>query len=94
MSVIFIHCLVILKLFHLKGTPAKADALQASSPAAPAAPAGGPPAPPPPAAGPPPPPPPSNSPATGGDDGEAGRTALFAQLNQGTDITKGLLLIA
>jgi len=74
-----------------EGTPAKADALKASPSAAPAPPAAGPPPPPPPGAGPPPPPPPAAAPASGGgDSGDGSRSALFAQLNQGTDITKGL----
>ena len=80
-------------MLHSKGTPAKADALKASPSAAPAPPAAGPPPPPPPGAGPPPPPPPVAAPAAGGGDGgDSDRSALFAQLNQGTDITKGLCI--
>jgi len=38
---------------------------------------------------PPPPPPPPPPPAAGGGGGD-GITALFAELNKGTDVTKGL----
>ncbi|MEQ2164224.1 hypothetical protein GOODEAATRI_004407 [Goodea atripinnis] len=59
-----------------------------SSAAPPSAPAGGCPPPPP---GPPPPPEElSGTPAVGGDGGANSRNALFAALNQGSDITKGL----
>lgn len=51
-------------------------------------------APPPPAGGPPPPPPPVLPPigdlSMCGGNGDEGRNALFAQINQGEDITKGL----
>ncbi|XP_060068169.1 adenylyl cyclase-associated protein 1-like, partial [Ylistrum balloti] len=59
---------------------------------APPAPSGGPPAPPPPGP-PPPPPPPAVEPSSGSapeSSGEDGRSQLFASINQGTDITKGL----
>lgn len=72
-----------------KGTPAKADALQANAPAAPAAP-GAPP--PPPGAGPPPPPPPSVAPAAPANAGGDDRSALFEQLNKGANVTKGMSL--
>jgi len=55
--------------------------------------AGGPaPPPPPPGAMPPPPPPPAHTGGVASDDagGDDGRAQLFAQLNQGTDITRGL----
>uniref|UniRef100_A0AAY4CJA1 Adenylyl cyclase-associated protein n=1 Tax=Denticeps clupeoides TaxID=299321 RepID=A0AAY4CJA1_9TELE len=58
----------------------------ASASAAPRAPGGAPPPPPP---GPPPPPMDLSGPA-GGDSAEANRNALFASLNKGSDITKGL----
>lgn len=57
--------------------------------AVPAPPAGGAPPPPPPP-GPPPPPPPADGPPAAVDADSAQKAALFASLNKGTDITKGL----
>eukprot|EP00794_Sanderia_malayensis_P012013 gene12013-13253_t len=76
-------------MWNKEGKPAKPDAL-ASTPAASAA---APPPPPPGPGGPPPPPPPavqppSDSAPAASDDG--GKGALFAELNKGADITKGL----
>ncbi|XP_067935695.1 adenylyl cyclase-associated protein 1-like isoform X2 [Watersipora subatra] len=78
------------KQHHLTGLVWNAsggDPMKASASAAPAPPAGGPP--PPPAGGPPPPGPPP--PASEGPDSVSINTgALFADLNKGADITKGL----
>uniref|UniRef100_A0A8B9LE60 C-CAP/cofactor C-like domain-containing protein n=1 Tax=Astyanax mexicanus TaxID=7994 RepID=A0A8B9LE60_ASTMX len=60
----------------------------ASASGAPSAPSGG--APPPPPPGPPPPPMDLNQSAGGGDTASTNRNALFASLNKGSDITKGL----
>ncbi|KAE8624676.1 hypothetical protein XENTR_v10006021 [Xenopus tropicalis] len=68
-----------------KKTGPKASGV-APTPAAPPAPKAGPPPPPP--GGPPPPPPPA--PASAPDDDSVSRSQLFAQLNQGEKITKGL----
>lgn len=64
-----------------KGAPAP------SSGGAPPPPAGGAPPPPPP---PGPPPPPDTSSNKGDDDSGAGRAALFAEINKGGDVTKGI----
>jgi len=53
-------------------------------------PSGGPPPPPPPAAGPPPPPPPSAGAPSKPAAAKPDTSALFSQINQGGDITKGL----
>uniref|UniRef100_A0AAY4CHS8 Adenylyl cyclase-associated protein n=1 Tax=Denticeps clupeoides TaxID=299321 RepID=A0AAY4CHS8_9TELE len=68
------------------GSQKPSDGPVASASAAPRAPGGAPPPPPP---GPPPPPMDLSGPA-GGDSAEANRNALFASLNKGSDITKGL----
>ena len=74
-----------------QGTPATSAALQGAPAGGAAAPA------PPPAGAPPPPPPPAidppaPAPATSGGGDEAGRSALFAALNKGSDVTKGWFL--
>ncbi|XP_078664971.1 adenylyl cyclase-associated protein 1-like isoform X4 [Branchiostoma floridae x Branchiostoma belcheri] len=86
------------KEYHTTGLSWNKAGVQATEPApakapAPAAPAkGGAPPPPPPGPPPPPPPPPADltSGSGGGDDMAAAKSALFADLNKGTDITKGL----
>ncbi|XP_077152272.1 adenylyl cyclase-associated protein 1 [Ranitomeya variabilis] len=60
-----------------------------SAPSAPSAPKVGPPPPPPPG-GPPPPPPPAPSSASAPSDDSQARSQLFAQLNQGENITRAL----
>ena len=69
------------RLFCVQGTIATASASTSSAPPPPPAPAGPPPPPPPPAQ--------SSTTSTGSGDDEAGRAALFAALNKGTDISKG-----
>ncbi len=54
--------------------------------------------PPPGAGGPPPPPPPAvlpptDAPKPAGEDGDTTRANLFASLNKGADITKGMLIL-
>ncbi|NP_001082639.1 cyclase associated actin cytoskeleton regulatory protein 1 L homeolog isoform X1 [Xenopus laevis] len=79
-----------IKEHHTTGLTWKKTGPKASSaapaPAAPPAPRAGPPPPPP--GGPPPPPPPA--PASAPADDSVSRSQLFAQLNQGENITKGL----
>ncbi|XP_035537805.1 adenylyl cyclase-associated protein 1 [Morone saxatilis] len=65
----------------------KAGPIASASAAPPSAPAGGCPPPPPPG---PPPPPMDISGSSGGDGGPDERNALFASINKGADITKGL----
>ncbi|XP_015245269.1 PREDICTED: adenylyl cyclase-associated protein 1 isoform X3 [Cyprinodon variegatus] len=77
-----------IKQHHTTGLTWSKSGPVAAASAAPAAPAGGCPPPPP---GPPPPPEDlSGAPAVGGDGGANTRNALFASINQGADITKGL----
>ncbi|BFZ11262.1 hypothetical protein BsWGS_14301 [Bradybaena similaris] len=82
-----------IKQFHTTGLSwnpqgGDAKAVQSSgAKAAPPPPAGGAPPPPPP---PGPPPPPDTSSHKGDDDSGAGRSALFAEINKGGDVTKGL----
>ncbi|CAL1538504.1 unnamed protein product [Lymnaea stagnalis] len=80
-----------IKQFHTTGlswNPQGGDAKSVkSSSSGPAPPAGGAPPPPPP---PGPPPPPDMSGASKDDEGTAAKAALFAQLNKGEDVTKGL----
>ncbi|MEQ2294397.1 F-actin-capping protein subunit alpha, partial [Ameca splendens] len=78
-----------IKQHHTTGlTWSKTGPVASASAAPPSAPAGGCPPPPP---GPPPPPEElSGTAAVGGDGGANSRNALFAALNQGSDITKGL----
>uniref|UniRef100_A0AAY4CJ23 Adenylyl cyclase-associated protein n=1 Tax=Denticeps clupeoides TaxID=299321 RepID=A0AAY4CJ23_9TELE len=75
-----------IKQHHTTGLSWSKSGPVASASAAPRAPGGAPPPPPP---GPPPPPMDLSGPA-GGDSAEANRNALFASLNKGSDITKGL----
>ncbi|XP_038581452.1 adenylyl cyclase-associated protein 1 [Micropterus salmoides] len=76
-----------IKKHHTTGlTWNKSGPIASASAAPPSAPAGGCPPPPPPG----PPPPPMDVSGGGGDSGADSRNALFASLNKGADITKGL----
>ncbi|XP_018560726.1 LOW QUALITY PROTEIN: adenylyl cyclase-associated protein 1 [Lates calcarifer] len=79
-----------IKQHHTTGLSwSKSGPIASASAAPPSAPAGG--CPPPPPPGPPPPPMDLSGPSGGGDDsGADARNALFASLNKGSDITKGL----
>lgn len=77
-----------IKDHHTTGlTWSKTGPVASAGAAPPSAPAGGPPPPPP---GPPPPPADLSGPAGSDDAGGANRNALFASINKGADITKGL----
>ncbi|XP_074543002.1 adenylyl cyclase-associated protein 1 [Halichoeres trimaculatus] len=76
-----------IKQHHTTGLSWSKSGPPASASAAPRAPAGGCPPPPPPG---PPPPPMDISSGGGGDSAAEGRNALFASINKGSDITKGL----
>ncbi|XP_029022547.1 adenylyl cyclase-associated protein 1 [Betta splendens] len=78
-----------IKEHHTTGlTWSKTGAIASASAAAPSPPAGG--CPPPPPPGPPPPPMDVSAPSSGGGDSGEDRNALFASINKGSDITKGL----
>ncbi|KAK2830622.1 hypothetical protein Q5P01_018553 [Channa striata] len=78
-----------IKEHHTTGlTWSKSGSVASASAAAPSAPAGG--CPPPPPPGPPPPSVDLSGPSGGGDAGDGNRNALFASINKGSDITKGL----
>ncbi|XP_041810608.1 adenylyl cyclase-associated protein 1 [Chelmon rostratus] len=78
-----------IKKYHTTGlTWSKSGPVASASAAPPPAPAGG--CPPPPPPGPPPPPVDLSGPDDGGSGGAANRNALFASINKGADITKGL----
>uniref|UniRef100_A0A1A8CNE0 Adenylyl cyclase-associated protein n=1 Tax=Nothobranchius kadleci TaxID=1051664 RepID=A0A1A8CNE0_NOTKA len=77
-----------IKEHHTTGLTWSSTGVMASASAAPpSAPGGGCPPPPPPG---PPPPPQDLSGPTGGDSGASSRNALFASINKGSDITRGL----
>ncbi|XP_008303166.1 adenylyl cyclase-associated protein 1 [Stegastes partitus] len=76
-----------IKQHHTTGLAwSKSGPVASASAAPPSAPAGGAPPPPPPG----PPPPPMDLSTSGGDSGSDNRNALFASINKGSDITKGL----
>uniref|UniRef100_UPI0037E7D47D adenylyl cyclase-associated protein 1 n=1 Tax=Semicossyphus pulcher TaxID=241346 RepID=UPI0037E7D47D len=78
-----------IKQHHTTGlTWSKSGPVASASAGAPSAPAGG--CPPPPPPGPPPPPMDLSGSSGGGDSGPDNRNALFASINKGGDITKGL----